>query len=156
MITINDWMKNLVIYLILSGILLNLTPNDNYKRYVSFFIGLVIIIMMAKPLTYVFRFGAIDIEKIINDIEYGMSSSGSVVEEKTTSNYYELGVSGGIKENLINNNLRVCSVSVITDKSGEILKCYVYIDDSLDEGEIKKVINDVYYVDWDNIYIVRR
>lgn len=156
---ISDWMKSLVIYLILSGIIVNLTPSGNYKRYISFFTGLVVIIIMARPLIYVFRFGAVDIDKIVNDMEYSMKNNQYINNETETYNYYEMGVSGGIEKSLISSGFDIEGVDVITNKNGEIYRCYVYVnkESGIDSDEsIKNAVNDVYYVDLNNIYIVRR
>ena len=48
-------LKSLVLYLILSGIVLNFSPNSNYKRYIRFFLGLLILILLAEPIQFIFH-----------------------------------------------------------------------------------------------------
>lgn len=154
-----DWMKSLVVYLILSGIIVNLTPSENYKRYVNLFTGLVVIIIMAKPLTYIFSFGTVDIDKLVKDMEYSMNNNQYINREADACNYFEMGVSGGIEKTLVNSGFDIAGVDVITNKDGDIYRCYIYINNKLDdetENTIKNKVNDVYYVDYNNIYIVRR
>ena len=154
-----DWMRRLVVYLVLSGIIVNLTPSGNYKRYVNFFTGLVVIIIMAKPPTHIINIGAVDIDKIVNDMEYGMNNNQYINRETDACNYFEMGMSGEIEKTLVNDGFETEGVDVITNKEGEIYRCYIFFNNKLDDetvNVIKNKVNDVYNVDYNNIYIVSR
>ena len=63
------WMKSLVIYLIFAGAVINLSPSGNYKKYIKFFTGIVAIIILMKPISYIFGFDESTIEDSISNIE---------------------------------------------------------------------------------------
>ena len=52
---IYDWIKHLVFYLILMTMLMQIIPDSDYKKYIRFFTGLVLILILAKPLMGVFH-----------------------------------------------------------------------------------------------------
>lgn len=77
-------MKDLIVYMILSAMVLNLSPGKNYRRYIALFTGLVLIIMLAKPVSkllsldsssylmsienYVYYGNDIDVDVSLNDL----------------------------------------------------------------------------------------
>ena len=66
-----------------------------------------------------------------------------------------------IKHDINDKGYVVLSVETITDEENNILKCNIYLEknssiDTAAEDEVKKYISEVYNVDVNNIYIVRR
>ena len=51
---IYQWMKNLSFYLVLLSVLLQMIPGEQYKKYVKFFAGMILIMMLLKPMTGLF------------------------------------------------------------------------------------------------------
>ncbi len=49
--TIGDWVKNLVYYMILLSVLGNLMAASSYEKYIRFFAGLLLILLVLQPLT---------------------------------------------------------------------------------------------------------
>ena len=47
---IYQWMKNLSFYLVLLSVLLQMIPGEQYKKYVKFFAGMILIMMLLKPM----------------------------------------------------------------------------------------------------------
>ena len=45
-----SWIRNIVIYLILISIVLAVIPSEKYKKYVQLFLGLVLAVLVARPL----------------------------------------------------------------------------------------------------------
>lgn len=45
-----EWLKNLTTYTILVAIVMQLIPNEEYRKYVRFFCGMVLIVMLVTPL----------------------------------------------------------------------------------------------------------
>ncbi len=156
---IYNWMKNIVIYLILSGIVINVTPNSNYKKYIDFLSGLIVIIILAEPLTYIFNLGGGDINQIYDDLnsfieENKLSSQESGVERV---DYYGMSLNESIMSYLNALGYEVSQVSVITDSDNNISECIIMTEEAKDiVVEIKNVISEVYNVEVDSIYIVRR
>ena len=158
------WMKSIIIYLILSGILVNLSPGSNYKKYIHFFTGLLLLVIMVEPITQLFNIGFVDLDKIMSDMSSGIYSYKGD-EKEGISDYYELSVGDSISRYLKEEGFIVLKVEVITNEEYEILKCTINYDrtagdnagfDSEDMEYLKNKISDVYNVETDNIYIVNR
>ncbi len=49
-----EWVKNIAIYLVLFTAVLQLVPNNHYKKYIQFFTGLLLIIMLSGPILKLF------------------------------------------------------------------------------------------------------
>lgn len=43
------WIKNIAIFYIIASLILNMIPGDQYKRYVRLFLGIVMVILLIKP-----------------------------------------------------------------------------------------------------------
>lgn len=157
---ISAWMKGLIIYLLLSGLVMKLVPGKNYERYVSFYMGLILVIMLAKPIFLIFSVNPGDIELIINSIDGYLTFSESDYADKSDINsggtYYEYALNETIRQECISNGYNVTDVSVITGKNNDILSITLYIEEDIDENNIKNLIYDVYKIDMESIYIVRR
>ena len=59
-----SWMKGVAVFLIFSGFLLQLLPDEKYQKYVRFVIGLVLMLLVGAPL---FRLGNLE-ENIVDRI----------------------------------------------------------------------------------------
>lgn len=157
---ISAWMKGLVIYLILSGLVMKLLPGKSYERYVSFYMGLILVIMLAKPVLLLFKVSSRDMDAVINNVDRYLTFEGADYQggkaNASNSTYYEWGFKEAIKEDCNKAGYEVYKVSVITDKSGNVLGLTLYVEGKTDENDLKNYINDVYKVDFESIYIVRR
>ena len=49
-----SWMKNIAFFLILSGLLLQLLPDGKYRKYLKFFSGMILVILVASPVNHWF------------------------------------------------------------------------------------------------------
>lgn len=45
-----EWTKNLAFYMIVVTMVIQIVPGEGYKKYVRFFVGLILIIMLAQPI----------------------------------------------------------------------------------------------------------
>ena len=52
------WMENISFYLVILTVTIQLIPNNNYKKYIRFFTGLILVLMLLGPVMKLF-----DIEK---------------------------------------------------------------------------------------------
>ena len=66
---IYDWIKNLVFYLILMTMLMQIIPDSDYKKYIRFFTGLVLILLLARPVFGIFHLEE-EFDRIYHSIEY--------------------------------------------------------------------------------------
>lgn len=48
------WVENIAFYLVIFTVAMQLIPSKNYKSYIQFFSGLVLIIMIANPIIQLF------------------------------------------------------------------------------------------------------
>lgn len=45
-----EWMRSLAYYMVLMTAVLEVIPNKQYKKYIQFYMGLVIVLMLCSPL----------------------------------------------------------------------------------------------------------
>lgn len=48
---IYDWIKTIIFYMILMTVVLNVLPSGKYQKYIKFFSGMVLILLVMRPLT---------------------------------------------------------------------------------------------------------
>lgn len=46
-----DWIRSIIYYLIFITVVVNLLPNKKYEKYIRFFAGVVLILLVLKPIT---------------------------------------------------------------------------------------------------------
>ncbi len=51
---IYEWIQNITFYLVLVTAVLHVVPNQSYRKYIRFFTGLVLILMIMGPILKVF------------------------------------------------------------------------------------------------------
>lgn len=61
---IYDWIKNLVYFYILMTAVLHLLPKSNYQKYVRFFGGLLLVVLLVSPVLEFFRHPDVLLERI--------------------------------------------------------------------------------------------
>lgn len=61
-----QWVKNIAIFYIISTLVQNLIPNDKYKRYIKLFLGIVMVILLVRPLGDLLGLGD-NFENILTD-----------------------------------------------------------------------------------------
>ena len=49
-----EWTRNLAFYMIIITVILQIIPGDTYKKYVRFFVGLVLILLLTQPIIRLF------------------------------------------------------------------------------------------------------
>ncbi len=64
-----EWMKNLAFYMIIITVGLQMIPNNSYKKYIEFFTGLILIIMLMSPILKIFGIEK-DFHEFYNNAEY--------------------------------------------------------------------------------------
>lgn len=51
---IYQWIENLAFYLVIIVAVIQMVPGENYKKYIRFFAGMILILMLAGPVFKVF------------------------------------------------------------------------------------------------------
>ena len=64
-----DWMQRIAYYLVIVTAILHMIPGEEYRRFVRFFTGLILVLLMAGPLLRLFD-GNIDLSGIYDQEKY--------------------------------------------------------------------------------------
>ena len=48
------WMKNIAFYLVIIVAVMQMVPGENYKKYIQFFTGMILILMLTEPISKIF------------------------------------------------------------------------------------------------------
>lgn len=51
---IYDWMENIAFYLVILVAIMQMIPQNSYQKYIRFFAGMILILMLAGPLLKIF------------------------------------------------------------------------------------------------------
>lgn len=70
---IYDWIRNLAFYIVLVTMILQMLPDSVYKKYIRFFTGLVLILMLAEPILSGFHMKS-DFEQLFRSVQYRQSA----------------------------------------------------------------------------------
>lgn len=90
---INDYIKNICYYVILTTVIFNMFPNEKYMRYIKIFSGFVLILIIVYPITNYFE-NDFDFDEIVN--EFAISTGGEELEENIDE--YEMKIEERINE----------------------------------------------------------
>lgn len=74
---IYSWIKDIIIYLILITVVMNLLGKSNYKRYIGVFTGMILVILVVSPLIKFFH--------IENTLEYYFAANKYTIESEDIS-----------------------------------------------------------------------
>ena len=154
---ISAWMKGLVIYLILSGLAMKLIPGKNYEKYISLYMGFIMVIMLAKPVLMLFSVRDSGVDRFMESIDnYLNFNPDNVYGSNKSMNYYELGMSETIRLDLLKAGYDLSEVSFVTDDNEKVLSVTLYLSGEFEEKDLKNYINEVYKINLESIHIVRR
>ena len=73
---IYDWIENIAFYLVIVVVVLHMIPGESYKRYIKFFVGMILILMLSGPILKLWginEFPKKEYEKRMKEIEEVMS-----------------------------------------------------------------------------------
>ncbi|QOV20040.1 stage III sporulation protein AF [Blautia liquoris] len=90
---IYDWMKNLVFFFLFMAAILNCLPDNQYRKYVQFFLGLVLLVLLAGPFLK-----AVNLDIILKD-----TLSSEVLDEELRSSKNAAYSVEGVQEELLEN-----------------------------------------------------
>ena len=154
---ISAWMKGLVIYLILSGLVMKLIPGKNYEKYISLYMGFIMVIMLAKPVLMLFSVRDSGVDRFMESIDnYLNFNPDNVYGSNKSMNYYELGMSETIRLDLLKAGYDLSEVYFVTDDNEKVLSVTLYLSGEFEEKDLKNYINEVYKINLESIHIVRR
>lgn len=173
---IYGWMKNLAYFFIFMTAVLNCLPDNRYRKYVRFFLGLLLIIILSKPLTKLLNLDQILEESVsrglldteVEGMEDRISLDGQ--QEQYLIQGYEAEVANQVRSFLRERGITPVDTSVElreADLSVEKISLTVELntDDILYQSEvetekealkskmegIKKELSEVYQLELDHI-----
>ncbi len=50
-----QWIENVAFYLVVITVLIQLIPNNSYKKYIRFFTGLILVLLLSNPIMKIFH-----------------------------------------------------------------------------------------------------
>lgn len=162
---VKEAVQNLVVYLILVTVILNLVKGSSYKKYIELFTGLVLILILLTPVTRLFA-GENVLEKHLEDNQYlfEMQDSAEFIyeaEEDTKQKLLELyseKVEERIKQLGERNSITVervkTSLSTVEEGFGTVEKIEVWTDGEEKKAEFKELLKEAFALS-DNKVLVK-
>lgn len=178
---IYEWMQNLAFFFLFMTAILNCLPDNKYRKYVQFFLGLVLMIVLCKPLLQV-----LDLDTLLNDklssatleqeVENSRNSAFTVegVQEDLLNQAYEKEIESQIKVMLEEKGITVQSAEVKLNKGENVAvdrislevtnseeSMYQEDEEKMDQefqkklNEVRSELSQVYEVDESHIDISR-
>ena len=83
---IYSWMKNLAVFYILLHSVVHLVPNKGYERYVRFFMGLLLILMLGTPVFSFLGKG----EELLESFQMFYDQENTMRQKKELANLQEI------------------------------------------------------------------
>ena len=74
---IYDWIENIAFYLVIVVAVIHMVPGESYKKYIRFFVGMILILMLAGPILKLWgmsEFPKEDYERRLREIEEQMDT----------------------------------------------------------------------------------
>ena len=63
------WLQNLAFYMILVTAVIHVVPNNSYRKYIRFFCGLILVVILAGPVMKLFEMKE-ELHEIYRNIQY--------------------------------------------------------------------------------------
>lgn len=64
-----EWIENIAVYMVIITVAMQMVPNNSYKKYIRFFTGLILIILMSGPILKIFGMEQ-ELEEFYKSAEY--------------------------------------------------------------------------------------
>lgn len=111
-----EWIKDLAVFYILFTAILHLVPDGRYEKYIRFFMGLLLIVMMSTPVFSILGKG----QELAEDLQFYFDEENQKKELRELEDLqklylekgYALELAGEIKEDLQKNGIEVQEVQV--------------------------------------------
>ena len=67
---IYDWMENIAFYLVILVAVMQMIPQNSYRKYIRFFAGLILILMLTQPIVKLFGMTVFQDDEYQKALEY--------------------------------------------------------------------------------------
>lgn len=92
-----EWIRNVAFYIIIITAIIQILPNDTYKKYIHFFTGLVLILLLMTPILKI-----VGMENLFEPLKQGKEFEQKVKEiEKETEYLQEVQLEDYLQEKKI-------------------------------------------------------
>lgn len=112
---IYGWMKNLAVYYIFLEAVMNFVPDEKYARYIRYFMGLLLILLLCSPILQIFTLDSSLMENLYRQMwasREEMLESGSQEQQRYLTKAYEREVESQIKKDLEELSFPIITVEV--------------------------------------------
>lgn len=82
--TLYEWLQNIVFFLLIAGAVLDALPGNHYRKYIRFFSGMVILLLLASPLL---KLGGLT--DVFDDIYQGWEQEQIARDAEQMEQYFE-------------------------------------------------------------------
>ena len=79
---IYEWMENIAFYMVIVVAAMQMVAGESYKKYIRFFAGMILIIMLTGPILKIFgmsEFQVAEYQKELEEIENALNSLAGIV-----------------------------------------------------------------------------
>lgn len=78
------WIQNVVFFLLLAGAVLDALPVESYRKYIRFFIGMIVLLLLASPLL---KLG--NLQSSFDNLYHSLEYEQTVREAQQMEQYFE-------------------------------------------------------------------
>ena len=82
---IYDWMENIALYLVILVAVMQMIPQNSYQKYIRFFAGMILILMLAGPILKLFgmtTFHSMEYQNAMREIEDATGYMERIIREE--------------------------------------------------------------------------
>ena len=79
-----EWIQNVVFFLLLAGAVLDVLPGESYRKYIRFFIGMIVLLLLASPLL---KLG--NLQSSFDNLYHSLEYEQTVREAQQMEQYFE-------------------------------------------------------------------
>ena len=82
---IYDWIENIAFYLVILVAVMQMIPQNSYQKYIRFFAGMILIMMLAGPIVKLFGmtdFQSIEYQSVLQEIEEASGYMENIIGEE--------------------------------------------------------------------------
>lgn len=139
---IYSWVKNVIIFLVLSTIVNNLLGKSTYKKYVNLISGIILVLLVISPLFKLF--------KLDNSLEYYMSTNFFITETENINKVLLDSEKEQKNRILVEYKDRINSqiASLIENRDLYVIDLRITIDENLESenfGKLKTIVLEAGY-----------
>ena len=82
---IYDWIENIAFYLVILVAVMQMIPQNSYQKYIRFFAGMILILMLAGPIVKLFgmtTFQSIEYQSVLQEMEEASGYMERIIGEE--------------------------------------------------------------------------